>query len=116
MKNDAMLFMQRSDEITHLRPENSLHRPFVRSDDVDFDVACAQSSCDLEPDKAGPDHDGTARAFGCSDDGAAVIERTQRIDIRLIRAGYGQAHWFCAGCQQQPIIGNLLAASSHDIL
>ena len=36
VENDAVLLVQRADEIAHLRAENPLHRPLVRRHHVDL--------------------------------------------------------------------------------
>src|SRR5207237_4560118 len=62
MEDDAVLLMQRAHELAHFRPEYALHRPLFRRHDVDLDTTRAQCRRDLEPDKAGTDHDCAARA------------------------------------------------------
>ena len=57
MEDDAVLLVQRADEVAHLRPEHALHRPLLRRHDMDLDVARAQRGRDLEPDEARADHD-----------------------------------------------------------
>ena len=61
MKDDAVLLVQRANEIAHLRPEHALHRPLLEAHDMDLDVARAQRSRHLEPDEARADHDRAAR-------------------------------------------------------
>ena len=61
MKHDAVLLVQRADEVAHVRSEHTLHRPLFRRHHVDLDVARAQRGRDFEPDKAGADHDRAAR-------------------------------------------------------
>ena len=63
MEDDAVLFVQRAHEIAHLGPKHALHRPLLGRDDVNLDFARAQCGRGLEPDEAGADHDGAARAF-----------------------------------------------------
>jgi hypothetical protein len=41
MKHDAVLFVQRANEIAELRPEHALHRPCFRRHDMDLDIAGA---------------------------------------------------------------------------
>ena len=109
MKDDAVLLMQRADEIAHLRAQHALHRPLLRRDDMDLDLARAQRRRDLEADEARADHhDARARAFGACDDRAAVGQRAQGVDVRLVGAGNRQPHRLGAGRQQQPIVGDVL--------
>ena len=49
------------------------------------------------------------------DDGAAIGERAQRMDMRLIGAGNRQPHRLGAGRQQQPVVGDRSAAGEDDI-
>ena len=62
VKDDAVLFVQGTDEIAHLRPEHALHRPLLQPDDVDLDIPGAQRRRGFEPDEARADHDRAARA------------------------------------------------------
>ena len=75
MELDSMLLMQRANEVSHLRAEDTLHRPPVGRDHVDFDLAMAQGGRDLETDEARPEHDHAACRLSALDDGAAVGER-----------------------------------------
>ena len=109
-----MLLMECADEITHFRPEDPLHRPLAWSDDTNIDLARAQRSRDLQSDKAGADHDGTSGALCRSDYGAAIIEGAEGINIRLIRAGNGQAHG-SAPVANRSRYRHLLAVRGDDI-
>ena len=62
MKHDAMLLVQRANEIAQLRPKHALHRPLLRRHDMDLDVARAQRRRRLEPDEARADHERAACA------------------------------------------------------
>ena len=112
MEDDAMLLMQRADEIAHLRPEHALHRPLLQANDVNLDISRAQRCRGLEPDKARADHDRAPRAIGQGNDGAGIGQRAQHVDMRLVRARYRQAHRLRAGRQQQAVVGNGLAAAT----
>jgi len=54
MKDDAVLLMQCAHEIAHVGSKHALHRPLLRRDDVDLDVARAQCRRGLEADKLAP--------------------------------------------------------------
>ena len=82
-----MLLVQRADEIAHLRPQDALHRPFVQRHCVDLDLAGAQRRRDLEPDKARSQHDCPARLLALLDDGSAVGQRAQCVNMRLVGTG-----------------------------
>ena len=115
VENDAVLLMQGADEVAHLRAQDPLHRPFVRRHDMNFDVAGAQGRGNLEADEAGAQHDGAARGLGVLDDRPAIGERAQRVDMRLVGAGNGQADRFGSGRKQQPVVGNAAPVGEHDL-
>jgi hypothetical protein len=76
MKHDPVLPMQRTNEITHFRPEDALRWPFFRHHDVHLDFAGTQRCRHLTPNKTRTDHEHAARSCGCVKDGAAIGERT----------------------------------------
>ena len=78
--------------------------PRARSDAADF-----------EADEARADDDRAPRALARGDDGAAVGERAQRMDVRLVGAGDRQPHRLGAGREQQPVVGDALAARDRDL-
>ena len=55
------------------------------------------------------------RAFGVGDDGAAIGERAQRMDVRQIGAGNRQPHRLGAGRQQQPVVGEIRTIAAADL-
>jgi hypothetical protein len=75
VKDDAMLFVQATNEISHGGPEHAFHRPLLQPDDVDLDVPGAQRRRHFEPDEARADHERTARAGSRRDDRAAIVQR-----------------------------------------
>src|SRR5690349_8624656 len=97
MKDHAMLFVKRSDEVAKLWPEHTLKGPLFRRDNVHLDLTGAQRGCDLKTDEACADDDRAFCFFGIGDDAAAVGKRTQGMDVRLIRAGEGEFHGLGAG-------------------
>ena len=54
------------------------------------------------------------RRLGALDDGAAVGERAQRVDMRLVGAGNRQPHRLGAGRQQQPVVGERCRRPASD--
>jgi hypothetical protein len=42
VEDDAVLFVQGTNEVTHFRTQHAFHRPRFQSDDMDLDVARAQ--------------------------------------------------------------------------
>ena len=86
MEDDTMLLVERAYKIAHLGSEHAFHWPSFRRDHMDLDIARAQCGRDLKPDKAGAEHDCSARGFGTLNNGPAVGKRTQRADVRLIGA------------------------------
>ena len=115
MEDDAVLLMQRAHEVAHLGPEHALHRPLLRRHDMNLEFARAQCGRGLEPDETRADHDDAARAFHRVDDGAAIAERAQRMDMRLIGARDRQPHRLGAGRQQQAVVGDRSAAGEDDV-
>ncbi len=113
MKDDAVLLVQGADEIAHRRAQHALHRPLLQADDMDLDVPRAQRRRGLEPDKARADHDGAACAVRGRNDRAAVGQRTQHMDMGLVRARDRQAHRLGAGRQQEAVVGYCFAAGEH---
>jgi hypothetical protein len=107
--------MQGAHEIAHFGPKHALHRPLLRRDDVNLDIACAQCRCGLEADKAGADHDGAVRAVHQINDRPAIRKRAQRMDMRLVRARDRQSHRLGAGRQQQTVVGNAATAGDDDV-
>ena len=59
--------------------------------------------------KLAPDHDRAARRLGEFDDGPAVGQAAQRVDVRLVGARDRQADRLGAGRQQQAVVGDLAA-------
>ena len=86
MEDHAVLLMQRADEVAHRGAEHALHRPLLQSHHMDLDLARPQRGRGFQPDKTRADHDGAARAFGSVDDGAAIGERAQHMNMRLVGA------------------------------
>ena len=84
MEDDAVFFMQRTDEIAHLSTENALHRTRFRRDDMNLDPAGPQRGRDLRTDETRPYDNYPARRFRRIDDGTAIFERPQRVDVRQL--------------------------------
>ena len=61
MEDDAVLLVERADEVAELRPQHPLQRPRLGRDDVHLELARAQRGRDLEPDEARADHHGALR-------------------------------------------------------
>ena len=57
VENDAMLLVERLHEAAELEPQDLLHRPLFRRDDMDFDIARAQRRRNFKADEAGAEHD-----------------------------------------------------------
>src|SRR5262249_4701355 len=101
MKYDAVLLVNRADEVAEFAPEYPLQRPVLWSHDMNLDVARAQRCGDLESDEACPDHDRAPRRLRLGDDGARIAERAQHVDVRLVGAGDIETDRFGAGCEQE---------------
>ena len=87
MKDDAVLLVQRADEVAHVGSEHAFHRPLFRRDDMHLDVTRAQCRRRLKSDKARADHDRPARTLDGFNDRPAIRKRTQDMDMRLVGAG-----------------------------
>ena len=87
-----------------LGTEHPLQRPGVGRDDLDPEPALDQRRRDLEADEARADHDDGLGSLGrARDDRAAVGERPEREDVRLVGAGDRQPDRLGAGREQQPV-------------
>ena len=82
---------------------------------MNLDVARAQRGRDFEADEAGAEHDGAARRLGALDDGAAVGERAQRVNMRLVGARDRQPDRLGAGREQQPVVGEPCSIGERDL-
>ena len=63
MEFDAVLLVQRADEIAELRPEHAFERTLLRRDHMHLDVAGAQRGGGFQADEACADHDGALGRF-----------------------------------------------------
>jgi hypothetical protein len=115
MEDDPVLFVQRADEVTHLRAENSFHRPPIRRDHMDFDAPRAQGGSDLESDEASAQHNREARGLGSLNNGSTVSERAKNTYVRLIGAWDGQTDRFRASRKQQAIVRDPAAVGEPDL-
>src|SRR5262245_24465152 len=84
VEDHAVLLMECTHEIPHLRTQDALHRALLGGDDMDLDLAGAQRGSDFEPDEARAQHDRAASCLGALDDGAAIGKRAQRADMRQV--------------------------------
>ena len=116
MEDDATLFMQRTHEVAHLGPQDALHRPLLRGNDMNLEIPGAQGSRDLETDEARADNERPLRAARRGNDRAAVGERAKRMDTLPVCSGDLKPHGLCARGKQEAVerhrisIGQLHAA------
>ena len=54
MEDDAVLLMQRADEVAHRGSEHALHRPLFRRDDMDLDSRARNAAAASSPMKLAP--------------------------------------------------------------
>ena len=99
-----VLLVDRPHEPADLGSHDPLHRDRLGRDDVHLQLPRPQRGGDFEPDKAGADDHRAARRRGLRDDGAAVGERAQIVDMREIAAGQVEAHRVGAGRDQEPVV------------
>src|SRR5258706_3427191 len=114
MEDHAVLFVQRAYEVAHLWTHDPFHRPFLRRDDMGFDAARPKGSRAFEPDEACAQDDHATRRLGTRNDGAAVAERAQCMDVRLVGSRDRQSDRFGAGREQQAVEWDLAAVSQND--
>ncbi len=114
VKVDAVLFMQRADEIAHLGAEHTLHRPLLGRNHMHLQLARPQGGRDFEANEAGADHQRALRAARRLDDGAAVGNGAQGVHVRLVRARNLQFDRLGAGREQQPVERQLVAIAERD--
>src|SRR5262249_39679566 len=116
MEDDAMLFVQRAHKVAHLSPQDALHRPLLRGNDMNLEIPSAQGSCDLETDEARTDDKRSLRAARRGTDRAAVGERAKGMDTLLVCSRDLKPHGLCARSKKQAVewhrisIGELHAA------
>src|ERR1700691_1935107 len=115
MKHDPVLLVQRTNEITYFEPEDALHWPLFRRHDVHLDFARAQRCRHLKSNKTCTDHEHAARLSRRVNDGAAIGERTQRMNMWLVGARNRQAYRLRAGGQQKPIVGHVATPGGDDM-
>src|SRR6266700_5883304 len=72
VKNHAVLFVERADEVAHLRTHDPFHRPSLGRDDMDFDVARPQGRGAFQPDEACAQDDYATGGLGTRTAGPAV--------------------------------------------
>src|SRR5215475_8783108 len=84
LKDHAVLLVESTHEIPHLRTQDALHRALFGCHDMDLDPAGSQRGSHFEPDEARAQHDRAACRLGALDDGAAIGKRTQRAHMRQV--------------------------------
>src|SRR6476661_9251420 len=87
MEGHAMLFVDRADEGSKLGTEHARHRDRLRADDVDLEAARAERRSSLQADEARPEDHHPFGLFSLGDQRAAVVERTQIMNMADVRAG-----------------------------
>src|SRR5690606_40471722 len=83
-------------------------------DDVNLEAPLQQRGGDLEADEARADDHGAPRSGQAIDDRAAVSQRAQHVNIRLIRAGNVEAYRLGAGREQEAIVRQATAVAQRD--
>ena len=111
-----MLLVDRLDEAAELGPENFLHRPLFRRDDMDLDVARAQRGRDFEADEARAEHDDPPRGLGSFDDRTGVLKRAEHEHVGRLGAGEGRGDGLGAGREKQAIERNGVAVGKLNFM
>ena len=65
MEHDAVLLVQRADEVAHLRAEDPLHRPFVRRHHMNLDPRARNDAATSSPIKLAPMTTAGAPSWHC---------------------------------------------------
>jgi hypothetical protein len=81
-----MMLVQLAHEAAELFPQHPLHGNLIRCHHVHLEISRPEGRGDLQPDKAGTDHDYATRLLRGSDDGPAVVQRAQIADVRQLSA------------------------------
>src|SRR5262249_59247868 len=106
MEYDAVLLVDRADDIAKFAPQHAFQRPALRCHDMNLDLARSQRGGNLEPDEARTDHHRALGRLCPGNDRARIGERAQHVHMRLISAGDIEANGLCAGCEQQLVEGD----------
>ena len=101
VEGDPVQLVFGPDEVPEFGTEHLFERSRVGRDDLDAQSALDQGSRDLKADEARPNHHRDLASLGMLDDRAAVVERPEREDMRLVGARDRQADRLGAGGQQQ---------------
>ena len=107
---DAVLAVEVAVDRADLEPEHALERHRLRRDDGHVHAALTSRGGDLGPDPAGADDDEPAAGLQTRPQRVAVGERAQEVHAVELRAGDAQRPRLRAGGQQQPVVGEPLAA------
>ena len=87
MEHDAVLFVERADEVADSGPSTRSSGRRSGRDDVDLDASRARSAAATSrPMKLAPMTTARCADFAVGDDRAAVGERAQHVDVRHVRA------------------------------
>jgi hypothetical protein len=102
---NAVLLVDRADEAADLTPHDSLHWNGLGRDDTHLELSRAQRGRDFEPYKTRADDDNALRRLRLPDDGTAIGERAQIVDVRQLATGHIEPHRLGAGGDEERVVG-----------
>src|SRR5215470_7882162 len=96
--------------------KNAPKRQRFWSDDVNLELPSTQGGGGLKSDEAGADHHGALGALRCGNDGAAIGEGAERMNVRAAGPRDVQANGLRTGGEQQRIVLERLAVLHRERL
>ncbi len=115
MEVNAVLLVDLANEAAELTPHNALHWNGLGRDNVHLEVPRAQRGRDFKPDEACADYHSALRRLRLLDDGTAVSERAQIVDVRQLAAGHIEPNRLGAGRHEQRVVGLATAVLELDL-
>ena len=82
VKNDAMLFVDCTNQVAIFAAEHTFERPLLGSHHMDLDLTRPQCGRDFKANETRTNDDGTPLLFRRCNDGARVRKRAQDMDMR----------------------------------
>ena len=108
-EGDAVLLVERADEVAELRPEDLAERAVLGATTVTSSPRVRSDAATSRPMKLAPITTARFAALSRRDDRTAVRERPQIVDVRPVRARDRQADRLGAGGEEQRPVGERAA-------
>jgi len=116
VESHAVLLVDRPEQPAQLGPQRLREGDRLGGHDLDRQVARPQRGRHLHPDEAGPDDDGPLGPAGAGDDGPAVRQRPQRVNVGEIGPRHGRPDRHRAGGQEERVPGDLAPVLQREAL